>query len=123
MCVNYKSCLIITASEGWQPGITWRPTVNAFLLKSVGTTYLEDNFIDEFKLWRFLGKIHNNRYVIGLLKNSLDNGINWVGPTFPKVHTSKRIYLRLPVANCESERSFKSYMLSSVQPAAHQLIS
>jgi hypothetical protein len=71
-------------------------------------TDIDPSFCNEMKQWRNLVKIERSAgncdtSTIGQLKMMKKLQ---VGATFPNVETALRIYLTLPVANCESERSF-----------------
>ena len=66
---------------------------------------LEQSFVDEFLQFTFLIRTeddHSVLYMSELLKS--DGGL--LLATFPNVWIALRLYLTLPVTNCEGERSF-----------------
>ena len=81
---------------------------SAAKLADLYKTDIDLSFCNEMKQWRNLVKSERSAgncdtSAIGQLKTTKKLQ---VGATFPNVETALRMYLTLPVANCESERSF-----------------
>ena len=81
---------------------------SAAKLADLYKTDIDLSFCNELKQWRNLVKSERSAgncdtSAIGQLKTMKKLQVS---ATFPNVETALRIYLTLPVANCESERSF-----------------